>query len=177
MEFCKLVIFKWQKLYIEFCIKWQKRLQIPKSKTVYFGTFLKIDPKIRKIMHFQTAVEIALVDGFWWNLWQMEALGSYFRGKYEFQIFDHFTMTYSYMNTNHIRIFGNIEKYQIWAMFELSYRSEELIFSKFFSRNFFYQPMPGKCYHQIFYIYPRSRAISFWKFQIFRFPDFPDFPI
>ena len=60
-----------------------KVLQIPKSKTKPFGTFLKIDPKIRKIMHFQTAVEIALVYGFWWNLWQTKGLGLVFQKKIE----------------------------------------------------------------------------------------------
>ena len=59
-------------------------LQIPNPKIKLFGTFLKIGPKIRKISKFQNNTEIALVDGFYRNLRQMEALGLYFSGKLKF---------------------------------------------------------------------------------------------
>ena len=44
----------------------------------HFCTFLKIDLKIRIFEKFQSAVKIALVDEFKWNLWQMKALGLVF---------------------------------------------------------------------------------------------------
>ena len=66
------------------------QLQIPNPKIVLFGTFLKIGPKIRKISRFQINTEIALVDGFYRNLCQMEGLGLYFSEKLKFQIFRQF---------------------------------------------------------------------------------------
>ena len=62
-------------------------IQIPNPKIVIFGTFLKIGPKIRKISRFQINTEIALVDGFYRNPYQMEALRLYFSEKLKFQNF------------------------------------------------------------------------------------------
>ena len=65
---------------------------MPTPKVVIFGTFSKIDPKIRKISKFQTAVKIALVNEIHRNLRQMEALGLYFRdffGILNFRLFLH----------------------------------------------------------------------------------------
>ena len=45
-------------------IRKHEELQIPSPKVVIFCPFSKIDPKIRKITKFQTAVKIALVDEF-----------------------------------------------------------------------------------------------------------------
>ena len=50
-------------------------------KVNLFGTFLKIEPKIRKISKFQNNTEIALVDEFLQNLRQMKDLGLIFQEK------------------------------------------------------------------------------------------------
>ena len=51
-------------LYFDIGFDSIRQLQIPKSKMTDFGTFSKIESKIRKINQLQSNVEIALVDGF-----------------------------------------------------------------------------------------------------------------
>ena len=68
--------------------------------------------KIRKISKLQKNTEIALVDGFWWNLCQMEALGLVFWKKLKFWIFDYFPMIYSTLNIGQIQIFENYQKHR-----------------------------------------------------------------
>ena len=114
------------------------RLQIPTYKVDLFGTFSKIDPKIRKISKFQTVVEIALVNGFRWNLWQMEALGSIFQDFLEFWIFINFSMFSTYLNIGQIRIFGNYRKYQKLMVFgyknvKFGWKCSKNVFATFFS--------------------------------------------
>ena len=50
-------------------------------KVELFGTFSKIEPKIRKISKFQNNTEIALVDEIIRNLRQMKDLGLNFQEK------------------------------------------------------------------------------------------------
>ena len=57
---------------------------------VLFGTFSKIESKIRKISQLQSAVEIALVDEFHRNLRQMKDLGLDFQEKKSFFYFRSF---------------------------------------------------------------------------------------
>ena len=54
---------------------------------------------------FQTAVEIALVDEFLWNLRQNEALGWYFQGKNENSIFHTFYLLLSYSEGSVFSVF------------------------------------------------------------------------
>ena len=86
---------------------------MPTSQVGLFCTGLKIESQNRKIWNFQINTEIALVDGFYRNLRQVEALGLFLRKNYDFEIFDYFTMIYRYMNFDQIRICENIEKYLI----------------------------------------------------------------
>ena len=48
---------------------------MPTPKVGLFGTPFENWVENQKIIEFQTALEIALVDGFWWNLVQMKGLG------------------------------------------------------------------------------------------------------
>ena len=66
--------------------------------------------EIGKISRFQPAVKNALVYGFFWNLCQMKGLGLYFQDFFEFLIFVNFTMLYSTLNMDQIRIFRKSKK-------------------------------------------------------------------
>ena len=56
---------------------------MPTPKVVIFGTFSKIDPKIRKIGQLRENTKFALVDEFHRNLRQMKDLGLDFQKKIE----------------------------------------------------------------------------------------------
>ena len=73
---------------------WKYMLQIPKSKTKLFGTFSKIESKIRKISQLQSAVKIVLLDGFWWNQVQMKGLGVNFQDILNFDFHQFFNVLY-----------------------------------------------------------------------------------
>ena len=107
-------------------------LQMPPPKVSFFGTFLKIESKIRKIIRFQNNTKFALVDEFLRNLRQMKDLGLIFQKKLKKIIFDHFCMFYSILNIGQIRIFESDEKYPICPLRELIFRKIELIFLKHF---------------------------------------------
>ena len=77
----------------------------PKTRYTSLIKFGKIYPKIWIFYKFQSAVKIALVDEFKWNLRQMEALGSIFSNIFEFWNFINFNMFYSTLNMDQIRIF------------------------------------------------------------------------
>ena len=137
---------------------------MPTPKVGLFGTFSKIDPKIWKISKFQTVVEIALVNGFRWNLCQMEALGSNFQDFLEFWIFINFSMFSTYLNVDQIRIFGNYRKCKnVWF---LGKKCE--IWVKMFLQPFFSVT--------IFYNYNRSKVVHIFVNHIFRFSIFSRFP-
>ena len=65
-------------------------VQMPPPKVSFFGTFLKIESKIRKIIKFQNNTKFALVDEFLQNLRQMKDLGLHLHTKIEKLIFDNF---------------------------------------------------------------------------------------
>ena len=115
---------------------WKISLQMPTPKVVIFGTFSKIESKIRKISKFQNNTEIALVDEFHRNQSQMKGLGVDFQKKIEKIFFDNYCMFYSCLNTLKIRIFGKVGKSQIWYDFISLRLFQKLIFSKFFFLKF-----------------------------------------
>ena len=55
---------------------------MPTPKVTPFGTFSKIDPKIRKISQLRENTKFALVDEFHRNLRQMKDQGLYFQEKF-----------------------------------------------------------------------------------------------
>ena len=128
--------------------------------------------KIRKISKFQTAVEIALVDGFWWNLWQMKGLGLIFQDFFDFWKNINFWMCCTYLNITHIRIFGFSQNYRKYKVFE---RISRYFGKYFFQKNFlifFYDCFSLKWSCQIVNSYPRSKVtvetcIEISNFQIF----------
>ena len=128
--------------------------------------------KIMKTGKFQNAVKNALVDEFQWNLCEMEALGSNFQDFFEFWIFVYFRMFYSYLNIGYIRIFGKSGKYLIWSVFEKKDEHFTLYFWNFFSRNFFFCPMPEKRWDWILHSYSRSKVTAPNVKSIFRFFGF-----
>ena len=86
---------------------------MPTPKVVIFGTFSKIESKIRKISKFQNNTEIAPDNEIHRNLRQMKGLGLDSQKKLKKIFFDNFCKFYSIMNIDQIRIFENDEKYQI----------------------------------------------------------------
>ena len=106
-------------------------IQIPKSKVVLFGTFSKIESKIRDISKFQNCTEIALGDEFHRNLRQMKGLGLDFQKKMKKLIFDYFSMLYSTLNIGLIGIFENFEKSTICCDFKMSELLQKSFFPKF----------------------------------------------
>ena len=121
---------------------------------------------------FQTAVKIALVDEFKWNLWQMEALGWNFSIFFEFWNFDYFCMFYSYFNIGQIRIFENDGKCRICSILEKFCGKYEYFLSKFENLTFFSSPRATKPMQAIFYIYSRSRDKIRNVKSVFRFSGF-----
>ncbi len=103
--------------------KFLQHLQMPTPKVVIFGTFSKIDPKIRKMSKLQNITEIALVVEFHRNLRQMKGLGLDFQKKLKKICFDYFCMFYIILNLGYIRFSENDGKYQICSL-------REPIFSK-----------------------------------------------
>ena len=91
---------------------------MPTPKVTTFGTFSKIDPKIRKISQLCEKTKFALVDEFHRNLRQMKDLGGKFQFLLKKLIFDDFCMIYSILNIGQIRIFENDAKYQICSLRE-----------------------------------------------------------
>ena len=108
------------------------RLQIPKSKVVLFGTFSKIESKIRKISKFQNNIKIALVNEIIRNLRQMKDLGLNFQEKLKKIIFDNFCTFYSTLNIDQIGIFEIFEKSKICCDFKNCELLQKLFFSKMF---------------------------------------------
>ena len=129
---------------------------MPTPKVGLFGTSLKMGSKIRKIIKFQTAVKIALVDEFKRYLCQMEALGTIFSIFFEFWIFDYFCMFYSYFNIGQIRIFTNDGKCRICSILEKFCGQYEYFLSKFENLTFFSSPRATKRMLTILFIYSRS---------------------
>ena len=109
-----------QNFFCSFCSKsfFPLLLQIPNPKVVIFGTFLKIESKIRKIIKFQNNTKFALVNEFLRNLRQMKDLGLIFQEKFKKLISDHFCSFYSILNIRHIRIFGKVQNIMICFIFQ-----------------------------------------------------------
>ena len=99
-------------------------LQMPPPKVDLFGTFLKIESKIRKIIRFQNNTKFALVNEFLRNLRQMKDLGLIFQEKLKKLIFDHFCAFYSILNIRQIRIFGKVENIMICSIFQTKNREK-----------------------------------------------------
>ena len=148
---------------------------MPSPQVVLFRTFSKIDPKIRKISKFQTAVKIALVNEIHRNLRQMEALGFYFRDFFGILNFRLFCMFYSTLNIDHIRIFENDGKYRIYYVRLHVFSKNELLFSNFENPTFFSSPRLTECTYYFVHNYPKYRSrVKIRNVEPdFRFSGFP----
>ena len=97
---------------------------MPPPKVDLFGTFLKIESKIRKIIKFQNNTEIAPDDEFLRNLRQMKGLGVNFQKKLKFLISNDFCMFYSTLNIGQNRVFEKVENIMIYCIFQTKVREK-----------------------------------------------------
>ena len=114
---------------------------MPPPKVNLFGTFLKIESKIRKTIKFQNNTKLALVNEFLRNLRQMKDPGLIFQEKLKKLIFDHFCAFYSILNIRHIRIFGKVGKSQICYDFKSLRLLQKSIFFDFLFSNLQFRPI------------------------------------
>ena len=149
---------------------------MPTPKVGLFGTSLKMGSKIRKINDFQTAAEIALIKGFWWNLVQMKGLGLIFQDFLKFLIFINFSMFGTYLNMTKIRIFGKYQKHRKSMVRGQVFEKFGKFVLKFFLQTFFSDPFPAICSCQIVNNYPRSKVMTENVNRNFRFSGFSGFP-
>ena len=150
---------------------------MPTPKVGLFGTPSKIDPKIRKISKFQTALEIALVNGFWWNLVQMKGLGLFFQDFLKFWIFINFSMFSTYLNMTKIRIFGKYQKHRKSMVRGQVFEKFGNFFWKFFQQLF--SPIHSQQFvnaRLLITTLDQKLWLKTW-IEISDFQDFPDFPI
>ncbi len=148
-------------------------LQIPSPKVTFICPFSKIGPKIRKSANFEKNTEIALVGGFWWNLYQMEALGSYFSGKLKFWNFRQF-----YYVFQHFEHWTDPDFRKLWKIPKMlvtgkKFRNFFRNFFKFCFYNFFQLTENYKLLEGFFIIYARSRDKIRNVKALFRFSGFP----
>ena len=141
-------------------------------KVGLFGIPLKMGSKIRKISKFQTDVEITLVDGFRWNLYQMKGLGLIFQDFFDFWKNIHFWMCCTYLNITQIRIFGFSQNYRKYKVFERISRYFGKYFFQTIFLKLFYDCVSLKWSCQIVYNYSRSKVTAENVNQNFKFSDF-----
>ena len=124
----------------------------------FFCPFSKIGPKIRKISKFRKNTEIALVGGFWWNLCQMEALGSYFSEKLKFWNFRQFYYVFQHFAHRTDPDFRKWWKIPKMLATGKIFRNFFRFFFKFCFSNFFQLAENYKSYWQILNPKHRSRV-------------------
>ena len=127
----------------------------------------------QKIGKFRKNTEIALVGGFWWNLCQMEALGSYFSGKLKFWNFRQF-----YYVFQHFEHWTDPDFRKLWKIPKMlvtgkKFRNFFRNFFKFCFYNFFQLTENYKLLEGFFIIYARSRDKIRNVKTLYRFSGFP----
>ena len=142
---------------------------MPPPKVKLFGTFLKIEPKIRKIIKFQNNTEIALADEIHRNLRQMKDLGRNFQKKLKKLIFDQFCIFYSIMNLEQIRNLEKVENIMICFIFQTKNR-EKYWFSQKNKKFIFFNSPNSREIQATFLISVLDLEINY--FENFRFSDF-----